>query len=221
MNWTAVGAIGELVGAAVVVVTLIYLAVQIRQNTRATRAQATASIASEMEHTLLAVAQTGDLADAYLKASQQAQLSPVEAVRLLFWWGSFVRNAESHVVQVYLGTLSEDVRLPIAILLRQFLQIPILKDALAEWIRQEVQGKAFRDWVVENVLRTGRRRPTSRCSWCAAGGRPATVTRRRATGRISGAAAARPNTLVAYGRRAAERRPVGRRTNRIVREEPD
>ncbi len=34
MNWEAIGAIGELIGAAAVVVTLIYLAVQIRQNTR-------------------------------------------------------------------------------------------------------------------------------------------------------------------------------------------
>jgi hypothetical protein len=34
MNWEALGAIGEIVGAVAVVVTLGYLAVQIRQNTR-------------------------------------------------------------------------------------------------------------------------------------------------------------------------------------------
>ena len=33
MNWEAIGAIGEVLGAAAVVVTLGYLAVQIRQNT--------------------------------------------------------------------------------------------------------------------------------------------------------------------------------------------
>ena len=38
MDWNAVGAIGEIVGAAAVVGTLGYLAVQIRQNTRTTRA---------------------------------------------------------------------------------------------------------------------------------------------------------------------------------------
>ena len=36
MNWDAIGAIGEIVGATGVIVTLIYLAVQIRQNTSAT-----------------------------------------------------------------------------------------------------------------------------------------------------------------------------------------
>lgn len=35
MNWDAIGAIGGAIGAAAVVVTLIYLSVQIRQNTRA------------------------------------------------------------------------------------------------------------------------------------------------------------------------------------------
>ncbi len=38
MNWEAVGAIGETLGAAGVIVTLGYLAFQIRQNTKANRA---------------------------------------------------------------------------------------------------------------------------------------------------------------------------------------
>jgi len=37
MNWEALGAIGEIVGAVAVVVTLVYLAVQIRQNTRSAK----------------------------------------------------------------------------------------------------------------------------------------------------------------------------------------
>ena len=38
MNWEAIGAIGEIVGAVAVVLTVGYLAVQIRQNTRSVRA---------------------------------------------------------------------------------------------------------------------------------------------------------------------------------------
>lgn len=37
MNWEAVGAIGEVAGAIAVVVTLVYLALQIRHSTQATR----------------------------------------------------------------------------------------------------------------------------------------------------------------------------------------
>ena len=40
MNWDAVGAIGSILGAIAVVVTLFYLAAQMRQNTRAMRASA-------------------------------------------------------------------------------------------------------------------------------------------------------------------------------------
>ncbi len=46
MNWEAISAIGEAVGAIAVVISLVYLAVQIRQNTR--------QIASSMEATQLA-----------------------------------------------------------------------------------------------------------------------------------------------------------------------
>jgi hypothetical protein len=37
MSWDAIGAIGEMVGAIAVVITLVYLSVQTRQNTRAVR----------------------------------------------------------------------------------------------------------------------------------------------------------------------------------------
>lgn len=40
MNWDAIGAIGEIVGAIAVVITLVYLAAQIRSNTRTTTANA-------------------------------------------------------------------------------------------------------------------------------------------------------------------------------------
>jgi hypothetical protein len=38
MNWQALGAIGEFVGGLLVVFSLLYLALQLRQNTRALRA---------------------------------------------------------------------------------------------------------------------------------------------------------------------------------------
>jgi hypothetical protein len=40
MNWDSVGAVGEIVGALAVLITLIYLSVQIRQNTKVARSAA-------------------------------------------------------------------------------------------------------------------------------------------------------------------------------------
>lgn len=55
MNWDAIGAVGEIIGALAVLATLVYLAIQIRQNTGALRAaalnssiQAASLIRSEM-----------------------------------------------------------------------------------------------------------------------------------------------------------------------------
>ena len=42
MDWSAVGAIGEVFGAVAVVLSLIYVAAQVRQNTSALRSSATA-----------------------------------------------------------------------------------------------------------------------------------------------------------------------------------
>ena len=49
MNWEAIGAVGEVGGAIAVVVTLIYLAAQIRQNTRGMHEAASRETASQFD----------------------------------------------------------------------------------------------------------------------------------------------------------------------------
>lgn len=39
MNWEAIGAVGEIIGAMAVVLSLIYLAIQVRQNSNMARAE--------------------------------------------------------------------------------------------------------------------------------------------------------------------------------------
>ena len=46
MNWEAIGAIGELIGGAAVIATLIYLAIQLKQNTKGIRAQSYYNVVS-------------------------------------------------------------------------------------------------------------------------------------------------------------------------------
>ena len=40
MNWDAIGAIGELIGGSAVVLTLVYLSIQVRENTRVSKSEA-------------------------------------------------------------------------------------------------------------------------------------------------------------------------------------
>ena len=48
MNWDAIGAIGEVAGALVVIISVIYLASQVRQNTAALRAEAQRTFSVEV-----------------------------------------------------------------------------------------------------------------------------------------------------------------------------
>ena len=57
MNWDALGAIAELLGAAGVIASLLYLAVQVRQNTRQTRLAAQQATVRELGVALRAQAQ--------------------------------------------------------------------------------------------------------------------------------------------------------------------
>jgi hypothetical protein len=152
MTIAELGSLGELVAAIATVLTLAYLALQIRQNTKATHAQATASVASEMEQALLAIAQNDVLSEAYVKATQRKELSGVETARLGFWWSAFLRSAHSHIVQDGLGNLSEDNRVAIATILRQFSQVPMLRDQLRALIDQGMYPRDFCEWVCEHVL---------------------------------------------------------------------
>ena len=55
MNWDALGAVGEIIGAVAVILTVGYLALQIRQNTAAVRSTATQGASQELAgvyHTL-------------------------------------------------------------------------------------------------------------------------------------------------------------------------
>ena len=47
MNWDAIGAIGEVCGAIAVVITLVYLSRQLRENTKSIKLQSVESTFSE------------------------------------------------------------------------------------------------------------------------------------------------------------------------------
>jgi hypothetical protein len=61
VNWEAIGAVGEIVGALAVVLTLVYLALQVRTAKRATIDQNTLSRADGVREMILALCQNDDL----------------------------------------------------------------------------------------------------------------------------------------------------------------
>lgn len=93
LNWEALGAIGEIAGALGVIITLAYLAVQIRQNTRASRITAiqTASENSARFSELLASdPELGELLWRGLRDPES--LSPAETRRFVATLNVFMRR---------------------------------------------------------------------------------------------------------------------------------
>lgn len=111
MNWDAVGAVAELVGAVATVATLAYLALQIRQATATARAQIRQSIADSQIHYLTARATDPFLRRATLKLYAGKELDAEESGGLFMHLSTHLRLFENHLAQYRIGTMdSEDWR---------------------------------------------------------------------------------------------------------------
>ena len=83
MNWDAIGAIGETVGAIAVILTLAYLAIQIRQNALATQTASHHAVTDSLNQGNLAVAQDAALAQIWVTGCVD-RMSLTEAERERF-----------------------------------------------------------------------------------------------------------------------------------------
>lgn len=109
MTIEQLGNIGEFVAAIATVITLIYLAFQLRQNTRALRATAFQSVVSEMGKNVEPLVNNADLAEIFIKgANHPENLSAAERIRVNSLYVATFRRLESVYVQYTLGTMNRD-----------------------------------------------------------------------------------------------------------------
>jgi len=110
MNWDAVGAIGQVAGALLVGFTLIYLALQLRQNTAALKSSTFVAISTSMGATMEVMATHADLAPLLIKAqSGLDELSASERARFGFLMMMAFRRVEMVVVQSHFGFIDQDL----------------------------------------------------------------------------------------------------------------
>jgi hypothetical protein len=110
MNWDAIGAISQVVGTVLVGITLVYLAVQVRQNTSALRSSAFLAISHSMVSTMEVWATHPEVAPLLLRAQEGLEtLSPEERVRFGFLMMMAFRRAETLVVQRHLGLIDREL----------------------------------------------------------------------------------------------------------------
>jgi len=114
MNWDAIGAFGEVLGAIAVFVSLIYLAVQTRNNTKALRSSAFHQVRESFSQVSLAITVDPELAVLADRAAKNDQsLSENEIVRYNFLLTTLVRRGESAYFQSSEGNLQMETWLGI------------------------------------------------------------------------------------------------------------
>jgi hypothetical protein len=110
INWEALGAIANLVAAIGVIATLIYLSVQIRQNTKAVRSSSIQNLVQSFSTTAQAAIENEDIIPLLLKGNTGADaLTEVERARLHFWFIMTFRRFEGVYFQRDLGIVDADV----------------------------------------------------------------------------------------------------------------
>ena len=114
MNWDAIGAIGEIIGAAAVVVSLIYLATQIRTQNKEARLATMHDITVGYRDSLATFIDV-DLTELMVKANADfSSLTDAEAMRLISAIQRVLRVAEEAYIQYEEGRLDDRMWNPIA-----------------------------------------------------------------------------------------------------------
>ena len=96
MNWDAIGAIAELLGAAAVFISLVYLAVQIRDSKKSDQIIAAAQAASAVDQWVGQFVRDAELCDLYRRgATDYESLSHDEKNRFGWIIVQFIRSVEA------------------------------------------------------------------------------------------------------------------------------
>ena len=104
MNWEAIGAIGEVVGATAVFISLLYLALQIRNSRRSDQIVAAAGAASAVQNWIAQIVRDEALYDLYRRGlTEYESLSRSEKGRYSLLLFQLFRSAETGWGQLQMG----------------------------------------------------------------------------------------------------------------------
>ncbi len=111
MNWTALGALGELVAAVAVLITLIYLARQVRLSNRQNLLGSYRHTYDSLNEWALFVAESGEIPAIILRGRESyTDLSDIERLRFDHVHFVFLNIIESHYYQVQKTAMDREYR---------------------------------------------------------------------------------------------------------------
>ena len=140
MNWEAVSTISEVIGATAVVISLVYLAVQIRQNTNMSRSATRQAIADAISRPPSDFFTDADFTRNFLRHLEGESLSTDQVLQLQAYCYVTLRTWENVHYQYRSGMLNEDEWEALQHYVKALLQVPIWRDY---WER-EIYSSPFR-----------------------------------------------------------------------------
>jgi hypothetical protein len=110
MNWNAIQAVAELAAAVAVFLSLIYVAMQLRQNTASLQAATVSRVIEAFNHTRAAVWRDPSATDVYLAAVSGKEIdNSIQAMRVRALWFSMMKDFEAVYHQYRSGHLPSDI----------------------------------------------------------------------------------------------------------------
>ncbi len=134
MDWNAIAAVGEILGAVAVVATLLYLSKQIRQNARAVQVAALRDTTAQWNHWSELLASSPDLAEIVARGNNSYKSLPeVDALRYGAFIQTFFDNVESYLTLVQVHKVDKSTMV------------------IENIVRRRVRITGFSEWWDENI----------------------------------------------------------------------
>ena len=150
MNWDAIGAIGELIGSLTVVITVAYLAVQIKQSSKVAKSVSTNQSRTAVTDVIGAISSNTDAVRTYTDGLRKRdELEPHERVRFDLIIYQQLRVLETIFLEYQEGLMPEEVWES-----QWHGEQAILrtKGGRASWENQKTfVAKSFMEWVEVNL----------------------------------------------------------------------
>ena len=145
MNWEAISAIADILGAIAVVITLIYLALQVRQNTQATRASTRHAVTESIMGPPNNFLQNESFRKSFLAHLNGEDLDTEQAFQLHIYGYITMKSWEDMHYQYRNGLLTEEEWQPLRANLQYILHSSVWQDY---WKRErQIYSKPFREEV--------------------------------------------------------------------------
>ena len=151
MNWDAAAAVGELIGAAAVVASLVFVGMQLRSNTRALRLSFTNDSVGRFRDSLMRLAENAETAAIVLRgAAQEAGLEGLDRYRFQLLIQAYMHEYSTLYMNYRSGAIDQQTFESLDSQMRNFCNAPGLR---GYWAQSGGNfPAAFRDYMDTRVL---------------------------------------------------------------------